>query len=169
MNSLDTMAGSLPRKSINPVELFGASATDGVCVSGTLTGYEMALIHLAEGHVQSLVVQTDSGPMPVYARAPAVLNVEMGEGGVRLSLSMMCEAHYNAGLSPRPEEIAALLEKDLRAVIGHLQALRCDGMGFGNIAVRRYWTLAEWEKAPWRDLYEKAEVDVRIAVQVRKN
>ena len=168
-NSLDGMAGGLPRRSINPVELFGASATDGVSVSGTLNGYEMALIHLAEGHVQSLVLQTEAGPMPVFARVPATLGVETREGGVCLRLAMMCEVHYTPGLSPRAEEIKTQLEKDFTAVIAHLQALRCDGMGFGNIAVRKYWKMEDWEKIPWRDLYTRADVDVRVSVQLRKN
>ena len=48
-NVLDAKAGSLPRKSVSPVEFFGAAATNGVSVSGVLTGYEMALIHLIQG------------------------------------------------------------------------------------------------------------------------
>ena len=168
-HSLDVPAGSLSRKSVNPVELLGAAATDGVSVSGTLTGYEMALIHLAKGDVQSLVLQTEAGPMPIFARAPAALRVEETENGLCLCLSMLCEAHYTAGLSPRTEEMEALLERDMRAMLAHLQALRCDGMGFGNIAVRGCLSLSDWEKLPWRERYEQAETEVHIRVQLRKN
>lgn len=168
-NSLDAQAGTLSRKSVNPVELFGAAATDGVSVSGYLTGYEMALIHLAEGSVQSLILQTDRGPMPVFARAPATKGVERSETGVRLTLDLMCEVHYEPGLTPDAEEIRQQLTREMEKTLRHLQALRCDGMGFGNIAVCGFFTLEEWNAFDWRRQYENADTEIRIGVQLRKN
>ena len=169
-NALNAEAGTLNRKSVNKVELFGAAATDGVSVSGILTGYEMALLHLIHGDVQSLNVQTKEGlAIPIFAVCPASLGVEMGERPVRLTVRVTCEAHFLPDAPPDAEELRGMLERDITATIEHLQALRCDGLGFGNIAVRSFTTVQAWENISWRDLYTEAQVDVQVALHMRKN
>ena len=168
-NALDAQAGTLDRKSVNKVELFGAAATDGVSVSGVLTGYEMALLHLVQGNVQSLNIQLGEGlAIPIFAVCPATLGVELDETPVRLTVRLVCEAHFLPSDVPDPDVLRAVLERDVAAAIRHLQALRCDGLGFGNVAVRRFATVQQWETLSWRDRYAAADVDVQVTLHMRK-
>lgn len=168
-NALDAEAGKLTRESVNPVELFGAAATDGAKVSGLLTGYEMALAHLLHGKEQSLNVWDQDAPVTVFPRAPATLSVDPGTEPATLSVSLMCDAHYTPGHTPDPERIRRTLEKDIAAMLRHLQALGCDGLGFGNAAVRHFLTVPDWEAFDWRQRYREAAVEVSVQVRLRKN
>lgn len=168
-NALDAEAGELTRKSVNPVELFGAAATNGVSVSGLLTGYEMALVHLLQGHVQSLNVWENGMPVSVFPRAPAVLTVDRNSDPLHLNISLLCDAHYTPGHEPDLNSIRKKLETDITVMTRHLQALGCDGLGFGNIAVRQFSTIPDWESFHWRQRYQQADVTVQIGVQLRKN
>jgi len=169
-NVLDATAGTLPRKSVSPVEFFGAAATDGVSVSGVLTGYEMALIHLIHGDVQSLNIQADSQvPVPIYARLPATLSVDLDTTPATLRIIIACEAHYSAGLSLDSAALANILKQDIERTVRRLQDMRCDGVGFGNLAVKKFATVAEWEALSWREVYCSAQVEAQVTVQLREN
>ena len=75
-NVLDVPANQLPSTSVNKAKFYGAAATDGVRVSGTLTGYETALINLLRGNTQSLILTDEHGfPLTLYAANPAHLSI----------------------------------------------------------------------------------------------
>lgn len=168
-NILDAQAGSLPRKSINAIELFGAAATDGVSVSGTLTGYEMALVHLIQGNAQSLDIQVEGqSSLPVFARTPATLSVDLDSSPARLRVQLLCEGRYFPGYMPDVPPLIETLEQDLTSLIEKLQRLRCDGLGFGNLAARKCTTIKEWEALSWRDVYAGAQVEVEVMMQLRE-
>lgn len=167
-NELDAIAGQLPRKSANRVELFGAAATDGIRVSGELSGYEMSILHFLWGSGESLSVPSSMGsPVPVYARVPATLGVEIQENGAILKISLICEGHYAPGHMPDAKELSRAITRDIENVIRRLQQLRCDGLGFGNRAAKKYLTVSEWEKMNWRDVYCAAEMEISVSVQLR--
>ena len=166
-NSLVSEAGDLPRQSVEAVEMFGAAATDGVSVCGYLTGYEMALLHLIEGHVEALTVRVDGVPLHVTASGPAALSVDVTSSPAILRIDLHCEAKYPQGSQADKNAVRALLERDIASLIAHLQALRCDGVGFGQIAVRRFLTVQDWEAFGWREVYAAARVQVRVSVLLR--
>lgn len=169
-NVLDEKAGELSRKSVNAIELFGAAATNGVSVSGLLTGYEMALIHLLDGSAQSLSIKNGADEaVPVFARMPAELRVDLQQEKTTLYVRLFCELHVSPGQSVDPAPLSQLLARDIQAVIEHLQALNCDGIGFGNIAVQHFATIPAWEQYHWRDAYQNAAVQVTVDVQLREN
>ncbi len=166
-NSLSAEAGDLPRQSVEAVEMFGAAATDGVSVCGYLSGYEMALLHLIEGHVEALTVRTGGVPLHVTASGPAALSVDVSSSPVLLRIDLHCEAKYPQGNKADETAVQTLLERDILALIAHLQALRCDGAGFGQVAVRRFLTVQDWEAFRWREVYAAAQVQVSVTVQLR--
>ena len=169
-NTLDSLAGELPRRSAETVEVFGAAATDGVCVSGYLTGYEMALLHLMEGHVEALSLRDgQDNAVRVLASRPAGIRVELMREPVLLSVRVFCEGKYSPGHPPDEAFITRQLVQDITAVIRHLQALRCDGFGFGCHAVRQFATVQDWEEARWRDAYCSADVDVQVDLRCMEN
>lgn len=169
-NVLDAQAGGLPRKSVSPIEFFGAAATDGISVSGILTGYEMALLHLIHGDVQSLHIQeAGSFPVPIYARAPAALSVDLASRPIILRVSLACEAYPAPGDTPESAHLEKTLTEDVERVLWKLQSFRCDGVGFGNLAVRSFPDLTAWEAFGWREKYVAAQTEVKISVHMRED
>lgn len=166
-NSLSAEAGDLPRKSIEAVEMYGAAATNGVSVCGYLTGYEMALLHLIEGHVEALTVQVNRMSLHITASRPAALTADIASQLAVLRVELHCEAQYPQGSETDERAVEALLEQDIRSLMAHLQALRCDCIGFGQIAARRFLTVQAWEAFRWRDVYAAAQIQVRVRVQCR--
>ena len=167
-NGLSAQAGSLPRRSAEPVEMFGAAATNGVSVSGYLTGYEMALLHLLAGHVEALTLDMDGVPLHITAEAPARLDVLTDARPVVLKADVRCVIHYPAGRPPDEDAVKSRLREDLRTAIRHLQALRCDGIGFGGVAARRFLTVQQWEAFGWRQAYAEAELDIAIFARAQE-
>ena len=169
-NALDTQAGQLPRKSAETVEVFGAAATNGVCVSGYLTGYEMALLHLIEGHVEALSLRDNAGnALRVVARRPAEIKVDLRQKPILLFVRVFCEGEYTPGRPPDEENVASCLQEDISAVIAHLQRLGCDGVGFGEVAVRQFLTVQDWEQLQWRDAYCQAVTEVQVVLTCRES
>ena len=169
-NALNALPGNLPRKSVDRVELFGAAATDGVSVSGFLTGYEMALLHLISGNAKSLNIhEAGDIPLAIFARAPATLQVDLSVRPAVLRVLLLCEVHHPPGYPPDAEAIREKITRDMEKTIAHLQALRCDGVGFGNIAVRQFGTIGAWEALGWRQVYAGARVEVLLSIQCRES
>lgn len=167
-NVLDVDAGELHSTSVNAVKLFGAAVTDGEKVSGTLTGYEMALVNLIRGHAQSLSLTDEHGfSLPLYVRAPATLTVKEGEK-LTLSADFLCEVHYTSGYPPDAEKIRQKLEKEVMKTLKKLQDFRCDALGFGSRYVRRFPTVDAWENVNWRQKYAQANVEVHVEVRLKK-
>lgn len=167
-NVLDVAAGELHSTSVNAVKLFGAAATDGEKVSGTLTGYEVALLNLIRGQAQSLSLSDEHGfSLPLYVRTPATLTVKEGNPFL-LSVDFLCEVHYTSGYAPDEEKIRQQLQTDIGMTIRKLQKMRCDALGFGGQWIRRYLTVNDWEKTDWRDQYEQAQVQVNVQLRLKK-
>ena len=82
-------------------------------------------------------------------------------------VDLRCEAKYPQGCQSNEAAVQALLERDILSLIAHLQALRCDGVGFGQTAVRRFLTVQDWEAFGWRDVYAAAQVQVSVRVRLR--
>ena len=167
-NALSGLAGSLPRRSGDGTELFGAAATDGVSVSGVLTGYEMALVHLLDGSVHALTLEQAGTALSLCACRPAALGVDLSARPAVLRVALACQVRYPPGHPPDEGALTDQLTADLTALIRHLQSLRCDGIGFADAAVRQFWTVQDWEKLGWREVYAQAEVEVQVTVQCRE-
>ena len=168
--TLDNEAGALPRKSAEAVEVFGAAATDGVRVSGYLTGYEMALLHLMEGHVEALSLRDPNGnAVRVAALRPAEVRVDVHQDPIRLSVRVFCEGQHAPGFPPDQAYLQNQLQTNIADLLSHLQSLRCDGFGFGRVAVRQFLTIQDWEQLGWRDAYCQADTDVEVILSLREN
>ena len=168
-NMLDETAGELPRKSANPIEVFGAAATDGTRVSGYLTGYETALVNLLKGHGEALTLGWWQGALwSVRPLGPAKLKVDLSQRPALLHVAISCQILYPPGFPPEEQPAREQLTRDITDVIRRLQALRCDGVGFGDAAARQFWTVGDWEALSWRQVYAEADVSVDVTVTCRE-
>lgn len=167
-NGLDAQAGELQRKSPEAVEVFGAAMTDGKTVCGELTGYEMALIHLLEGHVEALVMQgPNEQSVRITASRPARLSVDLEQSPAVLSVRLSCEAVFPPGQRTGEAAIREKLGRDVTGLMKHMQEKKCDGLGFGGVAVRTCLTIPEWESLHWRETYAAADVQVEVNMRCR--
>ena len=164
---LSAPAGRLPRKSADPIDLFGAAATDGEKMTGWLSGDETALLHLLTGGGHFYALNLTGQPVTLYARGPAELSVRLTEKPARLTVRLVCDVRCAPGLSPDEGTLKAQTEEKIRALIRRLQALDCDALGFGERAVRGYLFLRDWEKADFKRRYREAEADVSLTLRFR--
>lgn len=170
-NVLDTDVGDLHKTSVNAVKMFGAAVTNGQKVSGTLTGYEMALINLIRGNAQALSLSDEEGfSLPLYVRSPAALDVTEGENGepLQLSVELLCEVHYTAPYPPDGEELQRQLQQDIENTLKKLQSMGCDALGFGGKMVRKFATVQQWEDYHFREKYVQADVQVTVHIRLKK-
>lgn len=165
---LNVAAGQLPSTSPNKAKFYGSAATDGIRVSGTLTGYETALINLLRSNAQSLILTDEQGfPLTLYAAAPARLSID-GEASLTLNVHLRCQVGFPSGHAPDGSRLNAYLEEEIEKVIRKLQSMRCDALGFGSLAVRRFCTVKEWEAFHFRDKYTKAQVQANVQLQLKE-
>jgi len=161
---LSARAGELPRKSPDPIDLFGAAVTDGRRVTGAISGDEMALLHLLTGSGHFYSAALDGAPVTLSARGRAEMRLDMISRPIRLQLRLVCDAETGAAidLGKAAEEtrvrILALLKK--------LQTMGCDALGFGDRAVRGCLTNADWERMDFKRLYREA--DIRVFISLRR-
>ena len=163
--SLSTLAGELPRKSADPIDLFGAAATDGENVTGFLTGEEMSLLHLLTGDGHTFSSQEADSALHLTARGPAQLALRDKPEGLSLEVRLLCDVDVMAG---EPLDLAALTRRftgDITALLRRLQSLRCDALGFGSLAVRRFATIGAWEACQFHKRYETADVAVYLTLR----
>ena len=84
-----------------------------------------------------------------------------------LGVRLLCEAHFTPGQNLNAEALRQTLAQDIHQTLVHLQRLRCDGMGFGNLASQQFLTIQDWEAYHWREAYVSADIQVNLALQIR--
>lgn len=162
-NPFDEKAGSLPRSSPESMEVFGAAVTSGSRVCGYLTGYETALLKLAEGRLEGLTLKEKDETITVSSVSPAKLTVICNTDPVKLSVSLPCRFSYPSGHPPDEQAAAARIEHDLTQVLRYLQELNSDALGFGRAALCLFPTAQAWDAFQWREKYRKASLRVILA------
>ena len=75
---------------------------------------------------------------------------------------------YPSGHAPDEQRLNTYLEKEITRVIQKLQSLRCDALGFGSLAVRRFLTVPEWEGFHFREKYTTATVHTLVQLQMKE-
>lgn len=158
-------AGSLPRKSADPIDLFGAAATDGHRVTGYLTGDEMALLHLLTGSGHFYAARLDEAPVTLHALGQAEKSVALRDGGAVLSLRLHCSYRASPGVPVDPLRLRRETEEALEKLMTRLQALGCDALGYGGLAARRFLRLRDWEALHFSRLYREAKWEIAVTLR----
>ncbi len=164
---LNVLAGSLDRSSADPIDLFGAAATDGEKVTGCLTGDEMALLHLLTGSGHFYAENLNAQPVTLHARGPAQLQIDLDARPIRLMIRLLCDVRLSPAAAVDEQAVRHQIEQSVLSLLRHLQQLECDALGFGEKAVRHTWLLRDWEALHFKQLYREAAVDVSFSLRVR--
>ena len=157
------LPGHLPRTSPAHNEYLGAAVFSGAAMTGTLTGSETALLCLMQGRAQTRTAVIGGAQYKTNVRTRVRRSLEGGalQVSIRMNLTRIAGSGGESGA-----EIAAQIERDCVNLIRKLQALSCDALGFGTLAVRGYADIPAWESSLWRQTYEGMDARVQASVRV---
>ena len=114
-----------------------------------LTEEEVQLFRLLMGDTQSFLLSEGERYYGVSLRRCTRKAVEKTDGGSILVLRLPVTFFYSVYENAPAGDPSAALEKKVRALLGRLQSVGCDALGFGCAAVREYATLQAWQRGDW--------------------
>lgn len=131
---------------------------------GLLTAEQVQLFRLITGESQQYRLQGLG--CSLRGRARLAVDTENGQETLYLRLPVMLTySVYQNPPAPGAEEI---LRQQITDFLRRLQALGCDALGFGCVAVRAYDTLAAWLQSGWPERFRRAEVRVEVEAEYRQ-
>lgn len=132
--------------------------------NGLLTPEQVQLFRLITGESQQYRLQG----LGCSLRGRARLGVETENGQDTLQLRLPVTLTYSVYENPPAPGAENLLQQQIAELLGRLQALGCDALGFGCMAVRRYDTLAAWLQSGWPERFCQARISVTVEAKYRQ-
>ena len=167
-SATDRLPGHLPRTSPARNEYLGSAVFSGPRMAGTLTGQETTLLRLLSGRAVATSFALEEAMVQTARRSRVRRTLERDESADVLGAEISMRLTLSAGTLERTDtEIAAQIERDAAALIGKLQALGSDVLGYGGLAARRYRDIPAWEASGWEAAYAGADVRVTADVTIR--
>ena len=167
-SATDRLPGHLPRTSPARNEYLGSAVFSGPRMAGALTGQETTLLRLLSGRAVATSFALEEAMVQTARRSRVRLTLERDESADVLGAEISMRLTLSAGTLERTDtEIAAQIERDAAALIGKLQALGSDVLGYGGLAARRYRDIPAWEASGWEAAYAGAGVRVTADVTIR--
>ena len=167
-SATDRLPGHLPRTSPARNEYLGSAVFSGPRMAGALTGQETTLLRLLSGRAVATSFALEEAMVQTARRSRVRLTLERDESADVLGAEISMRLTLSAGTLERTDtEIAAQIERDAAALIGKLQALGSDVLGYGGLAARRYRDILAWEASGWEAAYAGAVVRVTADVTIR--
>ena len=160
----DRLPGHLPRTSPAQNEYLGSALFSGPRMTGTLTGSETSLLCLLMGraHSRTTVVGGAQYRVNIASRARRTI-AQDGTLCARVRISLSLEA---GGEALTQAALAADIEQRAVNLMQKLQALSCDALGFGRIAVRVSLSIPAWERRNWPAEYAGAAVRASVFLRI---
>ena len=144
-SATDRLPGHLPRTSPARNEYLGSAVFSGPRMAGALTGQETTLLRLLSGRAVATSFALEEAMVQTARRSRVRLTLERDESADVLGAEISMRLTLSAGTLERTDtEIAAQIERDAAALIGKLQALGSDVLGYGGLAARRYRDIPAW-------------------------
>ena len=167
-SATDRLPGHLPRTSPARNEYLGSAVFSGPRMAGALTGQETTLLRLLSGRAVATSFALEEAMVQTARRSRVRRTLERDESADVLGAEISMRLTLSAGTLERTDtEIAAQIERDAAALIGKLQALGSDVLGYGGLAARRYRDIPAWEASGWEAAYAGAMVRVTADVTIR--
>ena len=167
-SATDRLPGHLPRTSPARNEYLGSAVFSGPRMAGALTGQETTLLRLLSGRAVATSFALEEAMVQTARRSRVRRTLERDGSADVLGAEISMRLTLSAGTLERTDtEIAAQIERDAAALIGKLQALGSDVLGYGGLAARRYRDIPAWEASGWEAAYAGAGVRVTADVTIR--
>jgi germination protein, Ger(x)C family len=180
------IAGEVPRKEGNKIELFGSAIFNGDTMVGKLTGYETRMMQILTGKFYKAVItvqdpKASQFDVPIETRQPQkpkvrikfangkpIVNVDINLIGDILAIESRVD-YENVKLKPILEQaVENYIKEGIEKTIEKCKELNCDVFNFGTVAVRHFGTIEEWESYNWNNHFKDAQVKVNIKYIIRR-
>jgi Ger(x)C family germination protein len=180
------LAGQLPKKSENSIELFGTAVFNGDRMVGELDGNETRVMLMGRGEFQrgffdipdpkqpELVVPLDVRQKESQRKVST--KIENGKPIIHLKLELEGNIlSIQSMINYESPELKPILEKaferfiktELDELIIKTKALKADILQFGRTIVWHFNTIQDWEKYDWIAQYENAEVTTEVSFTIK--
>lgn len=133
-----------------------------------LTAYEMQLYHLITGGAQTLYFEYDGRYYSAATQRRRKLHIEETDGHSVLTLELPVVIEYSIFSGEAQAGVTAFLEGEISALLHKLQAVGCDALGFGSVAVRRFASLYDLNAYAWNTRYRQADIVVQVKALMRQ-
>ncbi|MBQ2770085.1 MAG: hypothetical protein IJF41_02495 [Clostridia bacterium] len=145
--------------------IMGTALLSGQQLCGILDGRNTQLLLMGAGKFSSGRMTLDLGGgqeavVLLERRRGISRKLDLKTGQVQVTIPLRARLEWSASeltLSKEEleERIAAVLVRELEELFATLQALNCDAMGFGKLAVQSFSDLSGWEAYDWKGAYQK--------------
>ena len=161
----DRLPGHLPRTAPTSNEYLGSAVFSGPQMTGTLTGDETGLLCLLMGQAKTRTFTLNGAQYKINLSTKVSRSVDKQTGALCIKIHMNLTRAAGQS-SDTALDIARQIETGAAALLSRLQAMDSDAVGFGRIAVRRYPSIGEWQRAQWPLFYRSAPVRVTAFVRL---
>ncbi|HHY63828.1 MAG TPA: Ger(x)C family spore germination protein [Clostridiaceae bacterium] len=182
----DYLAGETPVKGGPDIELFGSAVFDGDKMVGTLTGFETQMVRIAIGRLNraAFTIQDPLSPdlyIPIEVKEFGTPKVSIDLSGQRPMINM--ELKLEGDITSIPSRIEyedeeknrifeqafeEFIKTGLERTFKKGQELKTDVFDLGQVAIKQFLTIPEWEKYKWKEKVLDAELNVKVDFIVRR-
>lgn len=187
INETTYLAGQIPRKGGNKIEIIGTAVFKGDKLVGFLNGTETRYYQMVSGEFvaafitlpdpekenEVLVMHLTKGRSPdIVVKGKGyrpVINVDIVLEGEIMSIESGIQ--YESGKKEKMLEqyIARMITTGVENVIKKTkEEYKSDIFGFGDYTRANFLTWQDWENSHWLDIYPEAEVKVSTKVEIRR-
>lgn len=181
------LPGDIPRSGVAKIDFAGTAVFDGDKMVGTLNSSETKYFLMVTGDFKRGFITLKDKYDPEAAipldvrpgRAPE-LKGHFENGVPVIDLKLKMEADIGAiqsrinyerldKLQELNEQAASTIEQSIKAVIHKVQTeYKSDIFGFGHKLAQYFPTIQEWEKYNWLAHFQKAKVNVKVEMSIRR-
>lgn len=179
-------AGLLPRFGDNKIEYWGTALFNKDKMVAELNGTETRSLLMIRGEftrgfftIQDPNVPELIIPLDVSQDRKPDIKIHFDEGTPIINLTLYLKGDLLAvqsRLNYEDDPLLSLLEDTFQEIvkeradqlINKCKALNIDVFKFGELAVRQFWTIDEWEKYNWYDHFKDAKVTTQVEFSIKK-
>lgn len=181
----DYNAGQVPRKGGSKIEFLGTALFDGDKMVGMLSGTESRAMLMVRGDFVGSTYTLPDPEKPEKAiaislresKAPEVkLEIKDGKPIIRVKIGLEGDILVLQSTIPydNPEKkkvlekkVSQSIKSDIDKALNKCQKLDADIFNFGDVAVRHFTTIPEWEKYSWMKQFKNAQIDTEVKFTIR--
>lgn len=179
-------AGDIPREDGSKIDLAGSAIIDGDKMIGKLTNHETCMVLIAKNQIKRVVFsipdpKASDSIVPVEVRMSKkpkvkvkfedeepIIDLDLRLDGDILSIQSRID-YEEPKLTPVLEKaVAEFIKRELDHTIKKCKGFKSDVFGFGNVGVRKFATIQEWEKYNWNEHFENADINITVEFKIKR-
>ncbi len=185
-NEIEYYAGDIPREGGPKIDLAGSAVINGDRMVGKLTGQETSMVLIIKGLLKKSTLAIPDPkkenlivPIEIRLSKKPKINVKFEDKEPVIDIKLKLEGdilaiqsridYEDPKLTPVLEKaVEDFIEKELNKTFKKCKNLKSDVFNFGNIAVRQFLTIQEWEEYNWNKHFENAHINTSVKFNIRR-